>query len=100
MLHGLSLRKPDKGSGTERPFMGDEMAFENIQAVPARVRMMRIHQACGIANQTNLRPGLRVSVQLLAENHLSQFLVVTFFPGLFGGVDREEFVRHGYPKGW
>jgi hypothetical protein len=100
MLHDLSLRKPYKGSRAERPFMGHEMAFENIQAVPARVRMMGIHHARGIANQTDLRPGFRVGMQVLAENHLSQFLVVTFFPGLFGRDDREEFVRHGSSKGW
>ena len=98
MLHDLSFREPDEGSRAERPFMGDEPAFEDIQTVPARVRMMRIHDPGGIADQPDLGPGLRVGIQVLAEDHLPQFLVETFFPGLIKPVHREEFVRHVFSR--
>ena len=68
VLHDLPFRKPDEGPRAERPLVRHEIAFENIQAVAARMGVAGIDEARGVANQPNLCPGLRVGVEILAEN--------------------------------
>src|SRR4029077_14580056 len=76
MRHDLPFGKPDEGSRSERSLVCHQPSFQNIQAVTAWVRMFGIHETGRVANQPNLCPGLWVGVEFLAENRLSDLLVV------------------------
>jgi hypothetical protein len=51
-----------------------------------------VHQPRRVSNQANLGAGLRIDVQVLAEDWLPELLVESFVPGLRFGVDGKELV--------
>src|SRR5262249_12141430 len=95
VLHDLAFWKPDKCPRTIRPLVRHELTAQDIQAMAAGMRMSGVHKPRWVADQADFRAGLRVSVQILAQDRLAELLVVPLFPWLRVGVDREKFtVRH------
>ena len=67
MRHDLSFREPDESAWTKSSLVGYQLAFENIQAVTARVGVPGIHKAGSVSNEPDLCPGLRVNVEILQD---------------------------------
>ena len=96
VLHGFAFGKPDEMAWPERPFVRDELAFEDKHAVAAGVRVQWIDDAGRIADDTNLHAAVGIGVKVLAKQRAAELLVEALFPGLLRGVDGEKFVGlHG-----
>src|SRR4051812_595638 len=98
MLHDLALREPDEGPRAERPLVRHQVAFEDIQTMSAGVSMGGVHQPRRVANEPDFRPGLRVGVQILAQDYFTELRAVSFVPRLRRGVDGKELVVRHLPS--
>jgi hypothetical protein len=80
MLHDLAFREPDEAAGAKRPLVRHQVALQDIQAMAAGVGMGGVHQSRRVANEPDLGAGLRVRIQILAEDRLAELFVETLLP--------------------
>ncbi len=72
MLHHFAFGKPDEMTGAEAAFVCDELAFKDVHAVAARMRVQRIDEAGRIANQADLHAGVGIGEEILAKERAYQ----------------------------
>ena len=90
MLHDFTFRKPNKRAWSKGAVVGDEVSFEHIHSMAARMGVPGIDHPCGITDQANEDAGFRIGVEFLAEKSAANLFVETFFPGEGVSVDCDE----------
>src|SRR5262245_27124375 len=63
VLHRFTFGEPDEVAGAKGAFVGDELTFEDVHAVAARVRVERIDDAGGVANDTDLHAVFGIGIE-------------------------------------